>query len=259
MTVLYSDNDPHAAQWMRNLIEAGLISKGDVDETDIRELEPERLRGVRRFHAFAGIGGWDYALRLAGWPEEREVWTGSCPCQPFSAAGKAAGVCDERHLWPAFRDLIAERRPQSVVGEQVAGADGKYWMAGVRADLEALGYAVWTARLDARIVGARQKRVRFYWAASDATRFFGRPYDCVVQGGERRASWEPGGLPRVVVSGRWWQEDERTARMPTLVRNYHGLSRTLRGIGNAIVPQVAALFVRAFMEAVDGNLSDGRS
>ena len=32
------------------------------------------------------------ALRAAGWRDDRPVWTGSCPCQPFSAAGKQVGV-----------------------------------------------------------------------------------------------------------------------------------------------------------------------
>ena len=29
-------------------------------------------------------------LQWAGWPDERSVWTGSCPCQPFSSRRKAA-------------------------------------------------------------------------------------------------------------------------------------------------------------------------
>ena len=53
------------------------------------------------------------ALRLAGWPDDRPVWTGSCPCQPFSAAGEGKAADDERHLWPDWFPLIAERRLQS--------------------------------------------------------------------------------------------------------------------------------------------------
>jgi DNA (cytosine-5)-methyltransferase 1 len=71
------------------------------------------LRGFTQCHFFAGIGVWSYALRLAGWPDDRPVWTGSCPCQPFSAAGKGAGFADERHLWPAWHHLIRERDLQS--------------------------------------------------------------------------------------------------------------------------------------------------
>ena len=102
---------------------------------------------------FAGIAGWDLALRLAGWGD-RPVWTGSCPCQPLSGAGQRNGHADERHLWPAFHRLIAERRPPTVFGEQVAGKDGREWFAAVRADLERLGYACGAADMPAAGVGA---------------------------------------------------------------------------------------------------------
>src|SRR5690606_329182 len=69
-------------------------------------------------------------------------WTGSCPCQPFSSAGKRQGERDKRHLWPEFYRLIAECNPPVVFGEQVASPLGRKWLTGVRADLEALGYAV---------------------------------------------------------------------------------------------------------------------
>ena len=55
------------------------------------------IAGYTQCHFFAGIGIWSYALRLAGWPDDRQVWTGSCPCQPFSAAGKGEAFNDERH------------------------------------------------------------------------------------------------------------------------------------------------------------------
>ena len=60
-------------------------------------------------------------LEWAGW--EGPVWTGSCPCQPFSSAGLRAGSDDPRHLWPAWFRLIRECRPDTVFGEQVPGAD----------------------------------------------------------------------------------------------------------------------------------------
>ena len=98
-------------------------------------------------HFFAGIGGWSLALRLAGWPEDREVWTGSCPCQPFSCGGLRKGHADERHLWPAFYKLINLGKPSAIFGEQVASKDGREWLCGVRADLEGIGYAVGAADL----------------------------------------------------------------------------------------------------------------
>ena len=163
--VLYNEIDPFAAQWLRNLIAAGYLPAGVVDERPIQEIKGAELAGLRQFHAFAGIGGWSLALQLAGWPKDREVWTGSCPCQPFSSAGKAGGLGDERHLWPAFYRLIAERRPAIVFGEQVASKAGRLWLSGVRVDLEGLGYAVGAADLCAAGIGAPHIRQRLYWVA----------------------------------------------------------------------------------------------
>src|SRR5437879_4731102 len=87
MTCYYNDSDPFVCAWLRKLIAARLIPAGDVDERPIQEVSPEDVRGYTQAHFFAGIGGWAYALRLAGWPDDRPVWTGSAPCQPFSIAG----------------------------------------------------------------------------------------------------------------------------------------------------------------------------
>ena len=161
----YNEMDPYAAQWLRNLIAAGHIAPGDVDERGILEVKPDDLRRYTQCHFFAGIAGWSYALRLAGWPDDRPVWTGSCPCQPFSAAGKQRGSDDERHLWPAFFGLIRECGPASVFGEQVAGAAGLAWLDHVCADLEGAGYAAAAANLCAAGAGAYHIRQRLYWVA----------------------------------------------------------------------------------------------
>jgi DNA (cytosine-5)-methyltransferase 1 len=165
MTAYYNEIDPHAAQWLRNLIAAGHIAPGDVDERSILEVKPDDLRGYTQCHFFAGIGGWSYALRLAGWADARPVWTGSCPCQPFSAAGKQRGSDDERHLWPAFFNLIRECRPPVVFGEQVAGAAGLAWLDHVLVDLEESGYAAAAADLPACSVGAPHRLQRLWWVA----------------------------------------------------------------------------------------------
>ena len=161
----YNENDVYAAQWLRNLIDAGHIAAGEVDERDIRDVQPGDLTGYRQCHFFAGIGGWSYALRLAGWPDDRPCWTCSCPCQPFSVAGKRKGASDERHLWPQFARLITECKPAIIFGEQVAGADGRAWLNAVRTDLEGNGYAVGAADLCAAGVGAPHIRQRLYWVA----------------------------------------------------------------------------------------------
>ncbi len=165
MPAYYNENDPKAAAWLRELIKHGHIADGDVDERSIVDVRPDELAGFTQCHFFAGIGGWSYALRLAGWPDDKPVWTGSCPCQPFSVAGKGAGTADERHLWPEFHRLISKCRPTTVFGEQVASRAGRDWLATVRADLEELGYAVGGADLCAAGVGAPHIRQRLYFVA----------------------------------------------------------------------------------------------
>ena len=161
----YNDTDPFVCDWLRNLIAAGHLPPGDVDERSILEVTPGDVRSYTHCHWFAGIGGWPLALQWAGWPDGRPVWTGSCPCQPFSIAGKRQGHADERHLWPAFHALISECAPPVVFGEQVASKDGREWLAAVRADLEHLGYACGAADLPAASVGAPHIRQRLFWVA----------------------------------------------------------------------------------------------
>lgn len=165
MTAYYNEIDPYAAQWLRNLIAAGYIAPGDVDERSILDVRPDDLRGYTQCHFFAGIGGWSLAARLAGWPDDRPLWTGSCPCQPFSAAGKGEGQKDERHLWPTFFSLIRARRPAVVMGEQVAAAVGKDWLDGVHSDLEGIDYACGAAVVPACAVDAPHRRDRLWFVA----------------------------------------------------------------------------------------------
>ena len=167
MAAYYNEIEPYAAEWLRNLIKAGHIPHGEVDTRSIVDVAPDDLRGFTQCHFFAGIGGWGHALRLAGWPDDRPIWTGSCPCQPFSVAGKGTGTDDPRHLWPHFHRLITANRPPVVMGEQVAGAAGYGWLDGVRADLEREGYASRGADLPALAVNAPHIRQRLYWVACD--------------------------------------------------------------------------------------------
>lgn len=162
----YNEIDPFAAQWLRSLIAAGHIAQGEVDERSIEDVTPDDLRGFTQCHFFAGIGVWSYALRLAGWPDNKPVWTGSCPCQPFSTAGKGDGFADERHLWPAFNHLISECSPQHVFGEQVAAGSANAWFDLVQADLEGLGYAFGLVPFTSAGIGAPHIRERAYWVAN---------------------------------------------------------------------------------------------
>jgi DNA (cytosine-5)-methyltransferase 1 len=165
VNAIYNEIDPFAAQWLDNLVAAGHIAAGRVDRRSIADLKPADVAGPGQRHFFAGIGGWSYALRLAGIADAADIWTGSCPCQPFSDAGKGLGIRDPRHLWPAWFELIRECRPPTVFGEQVASRDGLAWLDIVRSDLEGCGYAVGASDLCAASVGAPHIRQRLYFVA----------------------------------------------------------------------------------------------
>ncbi|PZO13494.1 MAG: DNA cytosine methyltransferase, partial [Leptolyngbya foveolarum] len=159
----YNEIDPFAAQWLRELIKAGLIPAGDVDERSIEDVLPANLEPYRQCHFFAGIGGWPLALQLAGWPKDWPVWTGSVPCKPFSTAGKRAGFADERHLWPAFFWLIQQCRPPVIFGEQVSSKAALEWWDLVASDLEDANHATAAADLPASSVGTPHRRDRLFW------------------------------------------------------------------------------------------------
>ena len=299
MRAYYNEWEPFAAQWLRNLIDAGHIAPGDVDERSITDVRARDLRGYTQVHFFAGIGGWSLALRMAGWPDDEPVWTGSCPCQPFSVAGSRKGEADERHLWPEMRRLIGECNPPTVFGEQVASKDGRSWLSGVRADLEDLGYAVGAADLCAAGVGAPHIRQRLWFVANtDQVRLPGQRGSATAQdhgtaergvagrladtsgaglsprereavGGTRRreqgravvqrsrplVEGEPtsraheggwGGADRLLCrDGKWRPVEPGTFPLAHGIPNRVG---RLRAYGNAIVPQVAAEFIRAYRD-----------
>ena len=297
--ILYNDNDRHCQAWLEELVKQGHLPAGRVDGRPIEELQPDDLEPTSHF--FAGIGGWPLALEMAGWTGP--VWSGSCPCQPFSAAGKRKGTDDERHVWPAWLRLIAECRPPTIFGEQVSSRLGREWLAGVRADLEALGYAVGAADLCAASVGAPHIRQRLFWVA-DSRRSSNerglRPREAPSSAREtqgeaqqRERGRDDAGV-RIDAGGvgnadspirrqysRSVPQEEAQSRsgrlkhgdlpygpwaasellpcsdgklrrtQPGIHPLAHGVpnrGRLLRGYGNAIVPQVAATFVRAFMD-----------
>lgn len=198
----YNDNDPRACAWLRELISARELPPGNVDERSILDVKSADLAGYNQCHFFAGIGGWALALRWAELEGVAGIWTGSCPCQPLSCAGKRQGEADERHLWPAFYSLISECRPSVVFGEQVASKDGREWFAGVRLDLEDLGYACGGADLCAAGVGAPHRRQRLFWVADmqrEGLEGCERPADMELQRGTQQirpapASGSTGGV-----------------------------------------------------------------
>lgn len=231
----YNENDPYAADWLENLISDGQIAPGDVDRRSISDVKARELRGYDQCHFFAGVGGWSRALRLAGWDDSMPVWTGSCPCQPWSAIGRRRGFSDKRHLWPEWLRLIRECRPTTVFGEQVAGAG--VWVDQVFSDLEGLDYACGAADLPAACAGSPQARQRLWFVADTARRWReGRP-------GLRKARsvWnrdQPSDCA-------WWNAEPDVARVADGIP---GCVDQRRALGNAIVPQVAAQFIATFAE-----------
>jgi len=242
---LYNEIDPFAAQWLRNLAADGHIAEGGIDERSIRDLSADDVAGDGQRHFFAGIGVWSHALRLAGWPDDRPVWTGSCPCQPFASArrGRGGGFGSTKDLWPTWLRLIDEVRPPVVFGEQVAKGDGGRWLDRTAADFERMGFAFWSARLCASTVGS-PRRDRFFFVAY--SHGFG---ECDVPVDAEMAELAKAeGVARV---------DWRSLR--GVVPPSHGhparMGR-LRALGNAINPAAAAAFVSAFMRSTPRPKTD---
>lgn len=301
MSAYYNEFDPFAAQWLRELIKDGLIADGVVDERSIEDVEPSDLKEFTQCHFFAGIGGWSYAARLAGWADDRPMWTGSPPCQPFSTAGNRKGKDDIRHLWPVFFNLISECQPPVVFGEQVASAVRMGWFDDLQADMEDEGYATGMAVLPANFIGAPHKRDRLFYAAerladtgserlqgSERSRTSGEERtpdghstECsgsewMAHTNDSRQSGQgelrrPGNsaqtddreIHRTVDASRvnHWREsttvfcrDGKYRQIPTepalfpLANGIPNRVGTLRGAGNAIVPQVGAAFINSYMQ-----------
>ena len=247
--IYVNEIDPYCAQWLQNLMYAGVLPPGHIDTRSIEDVTPNDLAGYSQCHFFAGLGGWIYALDLAGWPRSRPVWTGSCPCQPFSAAGKGAGFADERHLWPAWQHLIAQRKPATVFGEQVAAKAADDWIDLVHADLEGMGYAFGCVPFPAAGVGAPHRRERAYWVAhAEVMRRQGRHLHAggrLSPFGIANCGWsDPARL--ACRDGKWRPVEPGTF---PVAHGVPGRVGRLRAYGNAIVPQQAAEFVAAFMNA----------
>lgn len=265
MAAYYNEHDPFAAAWLRELIKAGHIASGDVDERSIEDIRPSELRDYTQCHFFAGIGVWSYALRSAGWADSRPVWTGSCPCQPFSAAGKRKGTSDERHLWPAFYHLISVCRPITVFGEQVASKDGLHWLGTVQADLENAGYAFGAVDLCSAGFGAPHIRQRLY--------FVGRLLGCAERILDNPAEQGLSLRPSETILGRqtrsidqrssdvvgFWQDADwiycRDKKLrpvepgsSPLVTGASNRVGRLRGYGNSLTAQVAQGFIESYLE-----------
>lgn len=237
----------------------GSIPSGIIDPRSIEKVDYTKLNKYKQCHFFAGIGGWLEALRLAEWPEDRQVWTGSCPCQPYSTAGNMKGNNDERDLWSTFFNLIRKCRPDTIFGEQVPGAIAHGWLDRLQTDMEKEGYTVGHCVLGAHSVRAPHIRNRLYWMAyTNGTRYV--PYSenkKRVNRQKTQTAFPYGWSDTITIRC----EDNKYRRIPTESTFYplaYGVPNKmvqLHGYGNAIVPQVAALFIKAFLEVEKESLT----
>lgn len=245
----YNEIDPTCCTWLRALIQAKLIPNGEVDERSICDINPIDLKGFTQLHFFAGIGGWARAIELADWPSDRRVVTGSCPCQPWSVAnvlnGGGKGRKDDRHLWPIFFRHIKEFGIDTIFGEQVVGAISKYWLDEVFTDLESENYACGAIVLPARAFGAAHRRDRLFWVANSSGK--GRkgpePIECLSRFEKETYPIDGDTLVRArrALDGDIGNLLHCNGFSVSMERD------AIKGYGNAIVPQVAAEFIKAFM------------
>lgn len=191
--------------------------------------------------------------------------TGGFPCQPFSVAGKRAGAGDDRFLWPAMLAVVERTKPAWIVGENVTGII-RMELDRVLADLEAEGYTAWPLVIPACAVDARHRRDRVWIMAHNQSlgrgevrgRASGQSGHTDKRGeaatnAMRERSFPAslqGVYPSQKGSGARDEQSQRSCRWPAepgVGRVAHGIpSRVdrIKGLGNAIVPQVAFEILR---------------
>lgn len=251
MRAYYNEIDPSAAEILRRLIADDVIADGDVDTRSITDVQPHDLSEYSQCHFFAGGGLWSVAARLAGWPDSRPLWTGSCPCQPHSAAAanKRRKFEDERDLWPAWFRLIAVCKPDAIAGEQVD--DNIAWVDRMLADLEGADYAIGALDLPSCAVDAPTIRMRSFFVADANSPRWGEQGGTVAMAPELFPAQRSGRGSRF---GRYATPGElgRTRRSEPGVRllshDVPGRVALLRLGGNAINPVLAAEVLAALLD-----------
>ena len=176
---------------------------------------------------------------------ECDILTAGYPCQPFSLAGERRGSEDDRHIWPYILSIVQRKRPSWCVFENVYG-HVSMGLDEVLSNLEGQGYATRPFIVPACATDAPHRRDRVWIigrnvAHTNSQRLQGsqRLRENEEEVGERRESAN-GSASQRSNDGRgqanlWLPE-------PPVGRVANGIPRRvdrLRGLGNAIVPQIA--------------------
>ena len=213
-----------------------------------------------------------------------DVITGGFPCQDISVAGKQAGIGEGTRsgLWSEIVRLIGELAPRYVIVENVAALlsgpseQRGGWFGSILGDLAECGYDAEWENIPAAAVGAPHRRERVWIVAypngsrqqqgnqkvaqqetkqSDRTGFYAQNVadasKCKLKrrtkkqvfrfsdiSGEFRRSREDFGVV--------WTTEPDVGRV---VDGFSGRVDRLKGLGNAVVPQIPELIGRAIMEA----------
>jgi DNA (cytosine-5)-methyltransferase 1 len=203
-----------------------------------------------------------------------DVVCGGFPCQPFSIAGKRRGQEDDRYLWPEVVRCLDTLRPTWFLGENVPGLINLA-LDQVCTDLESLGYTVWPVCVPACAVDAPHQRQRVWIVAHNHTEWESQSKGTeqnqrgrTRNGSEDVADANHERLPQsesescqewtsrasvrpCTPSEGWWTTE------PELGRVAHGISNRvdrLRGLGNAVVPQIVEAIGRVIVQMESAGL-----
>lgn len=229
---------------------------------------------MKHLDLFSGIGGFALGLNRAGfetigfceidkycqkvlkkhWPDvpiyedikelpgegiQADIITGGYPCQPFSVAGQRGGEKDDRHLWPEMYRIIKTIRPRWVIAENVFGHISM-GLDTVLSDLEAADYTCWPFVIPACAVRGYHRRDRL-WLIANAN-------SVRLSSGQEiaRVSRPKKQLQGFLQTDTWAEISEHFAD-----RDTHGIPQRmdrLRGLGNAVVPQIPEIIGRMIMD-----------
>ena len=217
-----------------------------------------------------------------------DVICGGFPCQDISVAGKGAGLAGARSgLWYEYARIIGELRPRYVIVENVAAILGR-GLDAVLGSLSSLGYDAEWHVIPASAVGAPHRRERVWIIAYAHDQ---GESDVPFHDVSRRGVQEPSGrhvadsessgskrhrpigqqvpqpqagswLPRCCGSGAgesYWSSEPGVGVLADGFPNrLAGWGDCMRGLGNAVVPQVVEVIGRAILEA-EAKMTDATS